>query len=417
MKRLSNRLRYLLTRFFFCAMGLQVNYWRNRVENLWLATDIERKKEQEQLLIRNRPLNADGTEVTNIEELSKSPLLSKQMLRVNAKKTNSYQGRRFNRHTAGTTGESTSISVIPEELGRMLGVRDYCFRKWGFRLGEREARLWGRPEKGLKSWCKNFILNRRVFHPVGSETETEVRDLLKWEPEYIYGYSSLLLEAAKVIQHLDIRFKSPKCVICTAEAILPTQKEYLSTVFGAPVAEEYGSTEFDVIAFECHRGHRHIVNPWLYVENSSDSCIISDCSRRSLDIIRYDAADVIRLELNECREIGSEVIVTLLEGRSVNQFAYASKGSKFHAVHFGNLSDKYMNENSDVFGIKVVQLEYGSFEVIVTSVPKKGLLDLEQYIKRYIKYEVGYDITVKCTNEDRFPVTKQSYFISNLTLS
>lgn len=414
MKSFRNRLRYLLTRLFFLSIGLRVSYWRRRVESLWHATERERQEAQEQLLMQYRPLNSDGREVTNLHEVFQSPRLSKQMLRSITKEQRSTRGRTFSRHTAGTTGESTSISVDHQELGRMLGIRDYCFRHWGVRLGEREARIWARPENGFKSWLKNFLLNRRIFHPVSGQPEVEVRALLKWEPEYVYGYSSLLLEAAKIIQDLKLDFRPPKCVICTAEAILPTQKKYLSTIFGAPVAEEYGSTEFDVIAFECRSGHRHLVNPWLHIEEGSDSCLVSDCSRRSLNMVRYEAGDVVKLEKTGCSELGSPVVVAQLEGRSVNQFAYVNKDSKFHAVHFGNLADQYMHEKSDVFGIKVVQLEYGVFEIIVTSTPKNGLQDFKKYVEAYIRENVGYNIQVKCTNVDHFPTTKQSYFISNL---
>ncbi|TYC62729.1 CoF synthetase [Marinobacter sp. BW6] len=407
--------RFLLTRLLFLAMGLPITRYRKEVEQLWSFSKEVRAKSLNRLLARIGPLNSAGVEVNSLGALESSPSLDKTQLRnQSAQKQRNGGKSRFGRHTAGTTGEPTQVSLDRKELARMLAVRDYCFRHYGLKLGQREARLWGRPEAGIKSRLKNFVMNRRVFHPVGPEAKNEVAALLSWKPDYLYGYASLLLEAAQILDGMEMEFEPPKCVICTAESVLPAQKAYISRVFRAPVAEEYGSTEFDVIAFECIDGHRHLVNPWVLVENAEDKgCIVTDVSRTSQSLVRYELGDYVSLESTECPLLGSPEFIHQLEGRSINRFAFLSKNEKFHALEFARAVDRYQSVSDEVFEFTVYQYEYGRFELETSISPKKGRQDLSRYISGYLYDVVGKPVDVIPAGEKIAPESsvKKGYFI------
>lgn len=412
--------RFLLTRLLFVAMGLPIGRYRKQVEQLWSLNDGTRADRLDQLLARNRPLNADGKEVGGLEKLRSSPSMSKKQLRTQSARRQGNDGKsRFGRHTAGTTGEPTHVSLGRKELARMLAVRDYCFRHYGLKLGQREARLWGRPEAGSKSRLKNFVMNRRVFHPVGSEAKYEVAELLRWKPDYLYGYASLLLETAQILDGMEIEFVPPKCVICTAESILPTQKAYISKVFKAPVIEEYGSTEFDVIAFECAEGHRHLVNPWILVENTEDKgCLVTDASRTSQSLVRYELGDYVSLASSGCTLLGCAEVIEQLEGRSINRFAYLSKDEKFHALEFARAVDRYQSLSGEVFEFTVYQNHYGCFELDTFPPPKKGGQDVSSFVSEYLYDVVGKSVDVVPTGERvaSASFTKKGYFIQAMEL-
>lgn len=407
--------RFLLTRLLFLAMGLPIARYRKEVENLWAASEHARDENLDQLLAHNRPLNSLDAEVCGLEALRSSPTLSKKQLRHQVTTARGTIGKsRFGRHTAGTTGEPTQVSLDRKELARMLGVREYCFRHYGLKLGQREARLWGRPEAGVKSWLKNFVMNRRVFHPVGPEAKDEVIALLKWKPDYLYGYASLLLEAAQLLESMGIEFDPPKCVVCTAESILPAQKAYIARVFKAPVAEEYGSTEFDVIAFECTEGHRHLVNPWVLIEGSEDNgCLVTDVSRTSQSLVRYELGDHVNLSNSGCGLLGDNQVIHQLEGRSINRFAYLSKNEKFHALEFARAVDRYQSMSGEVFEFTVWQYQYGCFVVETSSSPQKGMLDLTDFISEYIYGIVGEKVNITAASEKKSSGAsgKKGYFI------
>ena len=97
--------------------------------------------------------------------LMSSPPLSKDRFREQCAAEKISKGAAFGRHTAGTTGAPTNVALGRKDLSRMLAVRDYCLRHYGIKLGEREARVWGRPDKGWKGMIRNLVLNRSVFYP------------------------------------------------------------------------------------------------------------------------------------------------------------------------------------------------------------------------------------------------------------
>lgn len=409
--------RYLITQLFFVVMRLPVRQYRKEVERLWSLKEDARLKALDEMLSYYRPLNSDGEEVISLQNLKNSPSLSKrQLIAQSAAAPSEKITGTFSRHTAGTTGQPTHVSLSRDELARMLGVRDYCFRHHGLKLGQREARVWGRAESGVKSWAKNFVMNRRVFHPVGAAAEQEVSDMLSWRPDYIYGYASLLLEASKVLDRMNFAFKSPKCVVCTAESILPAQKAFIGRVFGAPVVEEYGSTEFDVIAFECIKGHRHLVNPWLVVEEAEENGLISDVSRVTQYLIRYELGDSFTLSDSGCTNLGSPRFLTQLQGRTIDLFFYFNKRDKVHIISIARLLDRYFSENGDVLSFKMEQNVYAVLDIEIDSTPLKGEKNFRSFLEFEIDRLTGLEAKIRLSvNRERKIDKKRNYFIQNMS--
>lgn len=407
------KLRYYLTRMLFVAMGLRVAKWRKQAESLWKMGDAERSHILDEIIGVNRPMNADGVPVTSLADIETSPVMTKHCYReitAAAEKLGT-----FKRETSGTTGEPIKVSLSREELSRMLGVRDYCFRHYGFRLGDREARFWGRPERGLTSKLKNFVLNRKVCFPMGDQAAESVDWILRGEPDYLYGYASLLLEAAALIEKHSLRFTPPKCLICTAETIIPAQKDYLATVFKAPVVEEYGATEFDIVAFECRSGHRHIVNPWLIVRERGGSLLVSDVSRRSASLVNYDIGDSGTIENFECGLVGGSQYLSVLEGRSIHRFAYIDSETRFHSVDLAHAINEYQRMEKEIFSFRFLQTEYGVLDLYVSTEPSNGLDTLQNYMENDIRDKTGRDIVVRvCVGEKPVDQTEKSYFVQRI---
>jgi phenylacetate-CoA ligase len=365
-----------------------------------------------------KPLSAEGLEITDFNELLQARPLTKQDLRDQCQKI-SNSGGGFNRHTAGTTGKPLNIQLSRDELAQMLAVREYCFSSIGINLGMREARVWGRDESTIKAKVRNYLLNRRVFCPTGEGAVKIVENLLGWRPEYLYGYASLLLEAADIINKHKLKVEGIRAVVCTAEAILPAQKHFLSSAFCAPVFEEYGSTEFDIIAFECNEGHLHLTNPWLVLEQESGGCLITDISRRSHSFVRYQIGDAVTLKSENCPYLHNGIVIEDLQGRSINQFAYIDFNRKFHIVEFGRALDQYMIEHNDYFGFTIIQFDYRKFQMIITKKPKSGVCYLENWLMKSLNLQLSLnedqalniDVTVKDIDDCS---EKRTYFVQKI---
>ena len=403
--------RYLMVRFIFCIMGLRVGYWCKVVERAW---SVEARDEYLESLLRSvAPKNAYGNSVTTLREVRESPILTKKAFRKSAAKPN--RKAKYHRHTAGSSGNPTDVWLDREELGRMLGVRDYCYRHCGIRVGDREGRLWGRQENGIKSRLKNFLLNRQVFHTAGPSLQKEVQRLISWRPDYLYGYASLLIECAQEIERTEHPIPRMKCVIVTAETILASQKEYLARVFGCSVHEEYGASEFDIIAFECRSGHRHLVNPWLILESGPDfQVLVTDVGRRSQDLVRYELGDVLRFRSTDCSEFGSSNVISTLEGRTANQFALTANNERFHAVEFGYAMDEFQRTYHELFRFTVIQIKPGSFIVQCTPIPMAGGHLLSEHLKSRIKARLGYSLQIETRESGDPDLRKREYFVSGL---
>ncbi len=299
----------------------------------------------------------------------------------------------------------------------MLAVRAYCYNKHGLKLGQREARVWGRAANSLTAKIRDFLLNRKVFYPAEDGAEETVEKLVKWSPEYLYGYTSLILEAAQIAQKKGLNPRGVKAVICTAESILPAQKKFIAEVFGAPVLEEYGSTEFDVIAFECSRGHLHLVNPWLWVESKDETVLITDVVRESQSLVRYQLGDSIKITQSDCSELGSNLMIGELLGRTVEQFAYINPGQKFHAVIFGRALNAYMEKTGDCLRFTIIQVDYSEFNVYVSEPPILGIRDLELFLQSNLRNSLSLKdhVIVRVIIDDRrLDEGKHTYFIQNL---
>ncbi|KPQ30431.1 MAG: hypothetical protein HLUCCX14_02420 [Marinobacter excellens HL-55] len=407
--------RYLIARMTFFALRIPLKRFEKEVSRLWADASMDRLCHIDECLAQIRPIGSDGVEVCSLVELEQQSPLTKKELRE--RKFESQYG--FSRHTAGTSGEPTNISLSKEELARMLAVRSYCYQKHGLRLGQREARIWGRAENTLGAKVRDFLLNRKVFYPAEKGAEKVVERLIDWRPEYLYGYSSLVLEAARIIVEKGMRPEGIKAVVCTAESILPSQKEYISNAFNAPVLEEYGSTEFDIIAFECKSGHLHLVNPWLWIETRKGEALISDVSRASQSLVRYRLGDSFVMSISECRSLGSQWVIKELHGRTINQFAYLSPTEKFHAVVFARAVDAYMSLFGDCFRFMVRQTNYCSFDFYLSETPSQGSEHFKAWLGSELRDKLALDSDIELEmsfflGEGWMEKDKYTYFIQDL---
>lgn len=403
--------RYLLTRFFFRLMGLNIEYWRKQAEYLLNIPETEYLKAMNRRIVDLGLISKDGVPVLSMNDLSMLDVMDKEKLREGGVS----KGTSFRRHTSGTTGRRTEVFLNRKELGTLLAIRDLCYRSCGIRLGDREARLWNYEKSSLTTSMKSFLLNRKTFTPVGKDLEKVVKSLCKWKPDYIYGYSSLILEIARISEEKKINFKNIKCVICTAETISKSQKVYIEKNLGVPVYEEYGSTEFDILGFEIDRDKLNIVNPWLYVESVEGFLTITDLSGRSQNFIRYQIGDVAKIDKTQKEYNLGRKFIFDLEGRSQNRFAYCPSGNAFHSSLLSSIIDKYYSEHDELLDFVIVQDKVSEINVYLKKIPVKGERFFEEYIQSSLKMTLGENIKIvlNCSN---FPDVKgkRSYFIQNL---
>jgi phenylacetate-CoA ligase len=184
------------------------------------------------------------------------------------------------------------------------------------------------------------------------------------------------------------------------------------------VAEEYGSTEFDIIAFECMQGHRHEVNPWLILEDRYDNVLITDVSRITQKLIRYDLGDSITLRKTHCNVMRNQKILEELHGRTIDIFFLVNAIRKIHVISIALLLDRYFIENNDIFSFQIVQKFYGELEITIDSAPVEGLEHFKAFLKSKISRAANADVKIYISIQKELPQSnKRNYFVQNMSVN
>ncbi|SFR40303.1 phenylacetate-CoA ligase [Marinobacter gudaonensis] len=414
MKNFTNLFRYFITRVFFRAVGVHLSSYLNFIEEFWRLNEEEQREKQLEFLNGLGLKDESGKVICDFDSFSRLPIMTKSNFKSRGSTIieKSAKGS-FIRKTAGTTSSPTTVVLNKDELSKLLAVRDYCFKNHGFRLGSREARFWGRATNGFRNDLKNFLLHRQIFDAVADEPEVFLQKLARWNPVYIYGYSSMVLEATRIVKENPVKLPRLRGIVVTAEAIMPPQKAYIESTFAVPVIEEYGSTEFDVIAFECRRRHRHLVNPWIHLERESEELLVSDLSRCSQPLIRYSIGDVAEIYHSECGAFGSFKCVGEIKGRTINQIAYGADGKRFHAVIFSRALEHYMVRVDKVFSFRFVQNEVGVFHMNINGCDEAEENRIKAFVIDFVLSELGVPIEIELSNTEKVD-GKKPYFEQQL---
>lgn len=389
--------------------------WRNEVERIWALTSADYQRYIDLVIAKSKPIDGSGKTVRSSKDLDNAVPISKDILKKRGaqKSTLSFI---VSRHTSGTTGTRTKVFLTKPEMSRLLAVRDYCFRFNGVRLGDREARLWGARSQSFGSRIKDWLLHRKSFYVVDENLESVAENLLKWRPDYIYGYSSYIVSLSRFLIERNINFSNLKLVVCTAEQILPVQKKLIGRAFNAKVVEEYGSTEFDIVAFQDPNDDLRVVNPWLVVESGKDSLLITDVFRQTQHFVRYKIGDYGEVRHKSSTGLGGDLVIGSLQGRSANRYAYDENNKEFHSIEFSKAINRYFIKHDDLFDFVITQNQPGQFFLYFSCEPKIGSESFCSWLRKYLTKYSNVDVRIIIGGIG--PLIdfqqKRSYFIQNI---
>ena len=200
------------------------------------------------------------------------------------------------RSTSGSTGVPLVFYKDRQATGYMEAVQNQAYKWHGINVGAPQGRFWGMPtgSKRNVNRVKDFLKNRirfSAFDLTDDAKEAYFKELCKFRPMYLYGYSSLMLEFARYFgqRRLESACLPLQVVIGTGEFITNAEKDELAYLFGVPFAGEYGCTEIGVIGLECQYGKMHLIASNVYLE-------VVDPAGRSLEI--GEEGEIVVTELN-----------------------------------------------------------------------------------------------------------------------
>ncbi len=260
-------------------------------------------------------------------------------------------GGAYRYNTGGSSGSPLIFHFGRERQASDAAGRMRARRWWGVEVGDPEAYLWGAPvELNKTDWVKTvrdrlinqLVLNAFAMTPVRMDAYLDA--LEAFQPRCLYGYASSLALLAAHAQERGrrLRLGALKVVCTTGEPLYPHQRELIATVFGVPVANEFGSRDIGFTAHETPQGQVLLLSESIVLEVLDEAgnavapgemgeAVMTGLCSQAQPFIRYRTGDMVRLSPEADRAGRGLHALAEVVGRSTD-FLVREDGTIMHAL-------------------------------------------------------------------------------------
>jgi phenylacetate-CoA ligase len=335
-----------------------------------------------------------------IDHLVELPTLTKADLRDRASDLVVDCGERTTvKTTGGSTGQPVTVTKSRTATAQELAAMWRGWRWAGIDIGDRQARLWGVPlsaKARLRANLVDFVSHRRrysAFNFTESEMSRYTASLNAFQPDFVYGYVSMLAVYAAYLETSGSRRFSPKAVIATSEVLTPQDRATISRGFGCPVFEEYGCGELGNIAHQCEQGGLHVSAENLVVEivDGADSetgeVVVTELNNLAMPLLRYRLNDYASATTDRCACGRTLPVIRAVVGRAYD-LVYNREGRIFQGEFFMYILEEVKQRSLGIDQFQVVQRDFDHFTIRVR--PGQGYgADTEALVRRRIQDGYG----------------------------
>jgi phenylacetate-CoA ligase len=288
-----------------------------------------------------------------LADLARLPTMSKRDARDNVGQLvwRGVPGGVFQYTTGGSSGEPLIFYFGRARQASDAAGRMRARRWWGVQPGEREAYLWGAPVELNKTdrikTLRDRLVNQLVLNAFAMSPQRmdDYLDALQaWQPKCLYGYASsvALLAAHAEARPRKLRLPALRVVCTTGEALYPHQRELIARIFGAPVANEFGSRDIGFTAHEAPGGQMLLMSESHIIEvldeagqpvapGETGEAVITGLTSAAQPFIRYRTGDVLRLSSEPAAGGQGLHVIAEVMGRQTD-FVVAADGRVMHAL-------------------------------------------------------------------------------------
>jgi len=358
-----------------------------------------------QQLFAERGLRAH--DIASKADLVKLPLLDKPTIRAHTEQLKALSATRLKRYNTGGSSGQPLIFFLGERTDHDVAAKWRVTRWWDVDIGDRELVLWGSPievnsqdrVKQLRDW-----LLRSQLVPAFDLAEPGIRHFLseygRFKPAMLFGYPSAMARVAKFVEQQGQTLSNAalKVAFVTSERLYPEQREQIQRVFGAPVANGYGSRDAGFLAHECPHGGIHIMAEDVIIETIGANGLptppgvagevtVTHLRTGDFPLVRYRTGDVAVLSDQLCRCGRSLPLIANIEGRSTD-FVVAENGTVMHG-----LALIYVVRDIDgVEAFRIIQHSINQLEVLL--VCPRWDASKQQQIVRGMQARLGAGVQV-----------------------
>ncbi|MFH1286456.1 MAG: glycosyltransferase [Candidatus Magasanikbacteria bacterium] len=280
--------------------------------------------------------------------------------------------------TTGSTAEPFSFCYSERNADYAQALVYFAFFECGLSVRDTLVEL-SIPFQPMDTyWFRKIGLLKNKLITINQPTEDIIEELQKIKRVAIYTYPSVLLLIAKEIESKHIPLKNIRLLFTLGEVLEKEDREYIERVFGVPVYDTYGSTEFRRLAFECPKKEGyHLITESAVVEVLEDGepvpdgeegkIVVTSLYHEDMPFIRYKLGDLVIKRCGLCSCGRKSPLIKNIVGRK-DDWVVLPSGRRVSPRSICNL-----DEIQGVKKFRIIQKNRNTFEVLV--VPEDSFSD------------------------------------------
>jgi phenylacetate-CoA ligase len=344
-------------------------------------------------------------DVKTVEDLSKLLVIKKDEFRkINPKELISIK---YNPailkplRTSGSSGQPLTIYVNNAEADWRRAI----YMRANISCGQRPRDVWAfitdpRHFGDTTEIQRRLGVFAQTLIPVYGGPTVHLQLLQKVQPDVLDGYSGVMFLVAKEANRQGIDKFRLRLMFGSVDSVDLSQRAFMEKVFGAPYLDQYGCSEVNRMAWQCHcKSGYHIDADSVIIETvdstgkpvgnrESGEVVITSLYNFAMPFIRYSLGDVGRLSdyrcscgrvlpLMEIVEGRRDSFLTLPDGRVVSPMVFVAGMKDFS---FFDQIDQY----------RVIQKKKNHIQVFLKfNVLPVDIADVTLKVKRHVKHILG----------------------------
>jgi phenylacetate-CoA ligase len=261
---------------------------------------------------------------------------------------------------------------------------------------------WGPPLNWL------FYTGRSAMMEITTDIDTQIRNLVQFQPEYLITYPSNLQE---LLRHEEIaQIRNLKLVRTLSESLPDGLREDLKAKLGAALVDIYSTNEIGALALQCPEcDHYHIQSEHVLLEvlrEDGSACEPGEIGRVVITSLHNFAMPLVRYSILDYAEPGEPCpcgrglpVLKRILGRSRNLVAMPDGTRVWPAISVAALT---LAEVAPISQVQLIQHSVARMEArLVTA--RRLTVNEEQQVVRIIQESLRHPFHIQLTYLDAIP--------------
>lgn len=340
-----------------------------------------------------KDLNLTPDDINSTKDLSKLPILTKDIIRDNwddLQSTKSYTEKVYNFSTSGSTGNPLTFLGNDDVYKREAAFILRAYRSHGANLYDTKS-IWLRryvPGKNEPLYKYDDELKRMylsAYHLSKDNIEDYVSMINSYNSEVLVAYPSSIYILALLMENNNLKLKNIKYIHTASEKMLPQWSNKVEEVLGIKPKSHYGMMEKVSMFFQCDHSDMYHESLEYGVTEIVDNYVVgTGFLNYTMPFIRYKTNDVAtkNTKNKKCKcGRGLPLSVKDFDGRS-DDILITKDGRYIPAVNFYTMM--YKLDNIDMF--QIIQRKRNKIDV---NIKVKEKFNQEKKLKKELENRLG----------------------------